>query len=224
MLSRLAAQLTLLSLFCLSPSIARADDGAWFWVEYRQRLWDAPPNTPRLSLRLFSDTRFSTTRGVLQQFLRVGPVFDVTSWFVLAVHGTVYADRQADDRFQPEARLELEPTFQVQLGPIHLADRNRLEYRWRETVQRVRYRNQLRVRIVKPGWVLQPFVWNEFLFDLSAGFNENRLLMGVGFKLTENITLDLGYQLRSRVVANEWVNDHLAVAYLFINVPRAKTR
>ena len=65
----------LLLVLLLLPVVARADGGAWLWLEYRVPLVGRPPSLPRLSLRIWSDTRFSAAAGGLaQQFLRVGPV------------------------------------------------------------------------------------------------------------------------------------------------------
>jgi hypothetical protein len=210
----------LLLVLLLLPVVARADGGAWLWLEYRVPLVGRPPSLPRLSLRIWSDTRFSAAAGGLaQQFLRVGPVMDVTSWFTLAAHATIYADRRPDQSFEQEARLEIEPTFQARLWHFTFSDRNRLEYRWREAHSRLRYRNQLRVNYapLRQWWI--PFAWDEVLVDLTEGFNENRFMAGVGFMLSSYIRLDAGYVLRTRRVPDGWDHDHLGVVYLFVNVP-----
>lgn len=212
------ARLSLL-LLLLSAHAARADGGAWVWFEYRQPVWhiQAPP---RLSLRFFSDTRLmAAADGLAQQFVRLGPVFDATSWLTVAVHATIYADMQASGGPEQEARLEAEPTFQVRLWKFLVADRNRLELRWRETGTRVRYRNQLRVTWSPPGARLLPFVWNEWLIDFQDGWNEDRLLTGLGVMLSANVRLEAGYMLRSRLNAGQWSYDHIGVAYLFVGLP-----
>jgi hypothetical protein len=214
-----ATALLLLSLLLLAGS-ARADGGAWLWFEYRLPL-TATDRLPRVSVRFWSDTRLSGGAGGLaQQFVRIGPIFEVTPWFFLAMHGTIYADRLADGRFDQEARFELEPNFQGRLWRFTWSDRNRLEYRWRESVQRVRYRNQLRINYAPPGARWIPYVWNEALFDVAAGFNENRLTAGIGRMLRPNIRLEAGYLLRSRDLPGQgWSHDHIGTLYLFIGLP-----
>jgi len=202
---------------------ARADEGAWVWFEYRQPIIGDSATLPRLSLRFWSDTRFSAERGGIgQQFVRIGPIFDVTSWFFLAVHGTIYVDRAANGTAEQEARLEIEPNFVWRLGPLTFSDRNRLEYRFRESVQRVRYRNQIRVNYSPVGAKWIPFVWNEFLVDLRAGYNENRLAAGLGRMLAPNVRLEAAYLLRSRLPGAEWVHDHIGILYLFVGLPPVK--
>jgi hypothetical protein len=206
----------------LAPAVARADDGgAWFWFEYRLPLWQRPPATPRLSLRFWSDTRLmGAASGLAQQFVRVGPLFEPVDWLYIAVHGTIYADHRPDGSFDQEARLEIEPTFSFRIWHFTFSDRNRLEYRWRESGVRVRYRNQLRVNYAPRGLRFIPFVWDEVLFDLRDGFNENRFQAGLGFVLSSHTRLDVGYMLRMR--APDWGRDHIAVVSLFIGVPAKK--
>jgi hypothetical protein len=216
-----------LILMLLATGRALADDGgAWLWLEYRLPVAGLPPRLPRLSMRLFSDTRFSAAAGGLaQQFLRVGPIFEVTSWLFLGVHGTIYADRLADGTFDQEARLEVEPNFNWRIGRFTFHDRNRLEYRWREERSRVRYRNQVRISYAPVGAKYIPFIWDEVLFDLTDGFNENRFMTGLGFMLNSHIRLDLGYMLRTRLVEGDWQQAHLGVVYLFVGLPsKPKTK
>jgi hypothetical protein len=212
-----AATAALLSV--AAPSSARADDaGAWLWFETRVPLAGRPASLPRLSWRIWSDTRLSKNAGGLaQQFLRTGPVFDVTRWLVLAVHGTIYADRLPDGRFAQEARLEVEPTFQYRFGPLVVADRNRLEYRWRSEHARVRYRNLIRVSFWPARWPAYPFVWNELFVDFTVGYNENRFASGVGIPFGKGRhRLELAYLLRMRKAEPEWTRDHLALTSLFV--------
>jgi hypothetical protein len=223
---RLLVLLLSLVLVAQLDTIGRADaGGAWLWFEYRQPILGLPPRLPRLSLRLFSDTRLhSAAGGLAQQFLRVGPILDAAPWLFLAVHGTIYADRRPDGSFDQEARLEVEPNFYGSVGRFSWNDRNRLEYRWRESGARVRYRNQLRLSYGPLVRRLVPYVWDEVLFDAREGFNENRVSLGLGFMLSSNVRLDVGYLLRSRVVSDAWQHDHLLLVYMFVGPPPAPKR
>jgi len=217
---RRALGVTFASALFLQAAPARADGGAWIWVETRVPLVGRAERTPRLSLRVWSDTRLmGAAGGLAQQFVRIGPILDVTSWFFLAAHGTIYADRRPSGAFDQEARLEIEPNFHGRVGPLTFNDRNRLEYRWRADHSRVRYRNQLRINYQPKGWRLFPFAWDEMLFDFSDGFNENRFLAGVAFMIRPHIRIEAGYLLRSRDINNAWQHDHVGVTYLFVGIP-----
>lgn len=209
-------------LMLLGPGLARAaDGGAWTWVEYRQPVvGDHTGVVPRVSLRLFTDTRLmGAAGGLAQQFIRVGPIFDIQPWFYVALHGTVYADRRPTGLIEPEARLEVEPNFSWRLGPLTFNDRNRMEYRFRESGRRARYRNQLRVSYAPPGARWIPFVWNEWLVDTARGYNENRLAGGIGRMLASHVRLEVAYLYRTREIAEVWQHDHIALLYLFVGVP-----
>lgn len=199
-----------IALVILAPASARADGGAWLWFEYRLPVSGLPPDLPRLSLRIWSDTRFHVDAGGLtQQFLRVGPLVDVTPWLFVAAHATVYADRRPGDVFDQEARLELEPNLHGRIGHFTFNDRNRLEYRWRASQTRVRYRNQLRVNYAPTGARAIPYLWDEVLFDTKEGFNENRLMVGPGWMLNGHTRIDVGYLLRSRRGVDAWTHSTL---------------
>jgi hypothetical protein len=202
----------------LCASFARADSGAWLWIETRVPIVGRAPTLPRLSWRILSDTRLTVNSGGLfQQYLRTGPVFDVTKWLVLAVHGTIYADRRPDGSFEQEARLEVEPTFQLNVAGFRIADRSRLEFRWRPAHSRLRYRNQLRVAYWPEGWPAFPVVWNEFLIDATDGYSENRFVAGVGIPWAKGrYRVELAYMLRSRRAGDVWTHDHFALPYFYI--------
>jgi hypothetical protein len=170
----------------------------------------------RTTLRLWNDVRFNRRRdGLHQAFVRVGPLFDLTPWLFVGVHFTVYADKLATGAFDEERRGELEPNFHFRWGKFTFNDRNRLEYRWRESRDEFRYRNQLRVNYApeKARWI--PFLWDEILVPLAAeGWLQNRLMGGVGFMTSPSTRLEVGYMLRSREEPFGWEHDHIAVAYL----------
>lgn len=198
------------------PESAHADEELWLWSEMRLPLASQDEFPVRTTFRLFNDVRFSRRRDGLQQaFTRVGPLFDLTPWVFVALNATVYADHLADGTFQEERRAEIEPTFHWRIGDFGFLDRNRLEYRWRDTGDGWRYRNQLRVNYV--AWsTIVPFVWDEVLVQLSdEGFHQNRLQGGIGIVTSKSTRIDVAYMLRSRKEPEGWINDHVGVLYLF---------
>lgn len=199
------------------PRTARADHELWLWSEMRIPVATAEEFPVRTTFRLFNDTRFSGRRdGLHQVFLRFGPMFEVTPWLLLALNATVYADHLASGAFDEERRAELEPTVHWRWGDLAFTDRNRLEYRWRDTGDAVRYRNQLRVSYAPPERRIFPFVWNEALILLNEeGFNQNRLTAGLTAALSPTTRLEAGYMFRSREELGTWFHDHIGVLYLF---------
>lgn len=213
---------TILLLGSAVTTTARADGEAWLWTENRVPiLTTSKPEFPRLDWRVITDFRVNQRSGGLHQaFLRTGPAFYPTRWAFFAINGTVCADRLPDGRFDEEARVELEPNFFGRFGDFTFNDRNRLEYRYRDTEERWRYRNQLRVNYAPSGARWIPFVWDEVLVDLSGlGFNQNRAEVGLARMLTDALRLDVGYMFRSREAAGDWTHDHIVNLYFFFDVP-----
>jgi len=210
---------------CLaSASSAHADYEAWFWIENRTPIVRAEGTKfPRIDLRTFVDVRTDMrSHGLHQSFLRVGPLFYLTDFLFVGIHGTIYADRLASGTFAQEGRFEVEPNFFGRIGHFTWNDRNRFEVRVRDTGTRYRYRNQLRANYAPKGAKWIPYAWEEVLVDLSGlGLNQNRASIGLGRMLTPNIRVDAGFMLRSREEPTGWVHDRALTFYLFVDVPPA---
>ena len=211
---------------CLA-SEARADYEAWLWVENRIPIVRADgPTFPRIDLRVYAETRLNLrNEGLHQSFLRTGPLFFLTDFLFVGVHGTIYADRLPTGAFAQEARFEFEPNFFGRIGDFTWNDRNRFEARFRdETETKYRYRNQLRINYAPKDAKWIPFVWDEVLVDLSGlGLNQNRALIGLARMLSPQTRLDMGFMLRSREDASGWTHDRIFFAALFLDVaPRKK--
>ncbi len=200
--------------------LARADEEAWLWIENRTPIVRTEkPGFPRIDFRTFTDMRINRrSNGLAQSFLRLGPLFYLSNWLFVGVHGTLYADRLPSGAFDQEARFEIEPNFFGRIGVFTWNDRNRFEARFREKETRYRYRNQLRINLAPKNWRWIPFVWDEVLFDLSGlGFNQNRAEIGIGRQLWPNIRLDAGFMLRSREDAFGWHHDGVLNLSLFVD-------
>jgi len=200
---------------------ARADGEAWFWIENRIPIVRSDrPGFPRVDWRTLVDMRLNQrSDGLAQAFLRTGPLFFPTSFAFVGIHGTIYSDRLANGEHDQEVRIELEPNFFGRIGNVTFNDRNRGEYRWRESGVRWRYRNQLRLNYAPVGANWIPFVWDEVLVDLSGlGFNQNRFQVGLGRMLNKSTRLDFGYMVRSRKEPTGWEHDHVLNLYLFFDV------
>jgi hypothetical protein len=235
-----AASVALLVLF--APSRARADGEAWQQFEYRAPIVQTErPEFPRVAWRVYAEAREAGRfSGLYDSFFRTGPMLWVTRWLFVATHATFEGTRTAAGCATPavsscgqyvfEFRAELEPNLFGRIGPFTFNDRNRVEYRWRESGAKWRYRNQLRINFQPIHWRIWPWAMNEWLFDLSAdeashAFHQNRLQVGVAFQLNPYTRLDLSYMLRSRggATANDpswhFEHDHIGVALLVVDVP-----
>ncbi len=231
-----------------TPSVARADWEIWMPVEVRVPVLRAPtPTLGRVDLRLISEARFSgRTEGLEQIFFRIGPVVYLTDFMFVGAHVSYSADALGGPtpiRMEEEVRAELEPNFFGRLGVFTLASRNRLEYRWRQTFQRLRFRSQLRVNLAPRGWRVMPFLQGEALFDLTDTRRDDpataasappapqlgqvRTFAGVGLQLTSNVRLDVGFLMRVRQVAGPSVGtfsntlDEGLWMQLFVDIPPA---
>lgn len=209
-------------LLILLASVARAEPMIWLVAESRVPFSaDASAGAAPESLRLYTETRLApTTNHVDEVFFRVGPIWELHEYLFLAAHGTAVINDAAAGPAN-ELRLELEPNLRGRLGQFTFNDRNRLEYRLIDDESRFRYRNQFRLNWAPEGAKVMPFLSEEMLIDLSGlGFNQNRLIVGVGFQVRADTRLDAGYLLRSRYAANAWAHDHAFWAQL-VYTPKA---
>ncbi len=238
--ARVVAALFGLLLACGTPATARADFEFWVPVEFRVPVLRTPtPTWPRLDWRVIAEARFAGRfNGAEQVFFRIGPVLYVSPWFFVAAHGVVAADALATTagmpaRMEEELRAEIEPTFFGRIGPFTLVNRNRFEYRWRQTYDRTRARVLLRVNLAPLGWRVLPFAQDEILVDVTdsraanpasvppaPGLNQNRVMAGVGFQLLPSVRLDVAALLRARQVPgqSDWALDAGPWIQLFVDI------
>jgi hypothetical protein len=214
-----AAVLTAMAL--LAPSSARADWELWTPVELRVPVLRTPtPDRGRLDWRVIAEARHAgRTEGLQQLFFRTGPLVYLTRFLFVGVHAAFVADALGGAppiRMEEELRAEVEPTFFGRLGPFTWVSRNRLEYRWRQTYQRLRARSQLRVNYAPQGWRVMPFLQTELLVDLTdtrlsdatlapsvqptPGLNQTRSFAGLGLQVLPRVRVDVSFLLRSRLV------------------------
>lgn len=251
MSTRLAGRVSIAAIVALAasaPTEARADWEIWMPVEVRVPVLRAPtPTRGRLDWRIIAEPRLSgRTEGLETLFFRTGPVVYVTPFLFVAAHVTFLADALSGPspiRMEEEIRGELEPTFFGRLGHFTFVSRNRIEYRWRQTFQRLRARSQLRANLAPLGWRVMPFLQGELLFDLTdtrlddpataaavsptPGLGQVRTFAGVGLQLAPHIRLDVALLVRARPVASstpgrfDTALDQGLWLQLFMDVPAA---
>lgn len=196
------------------PARARADGELWTSFESELPVSESVPGVHKTSFRLISETRFRERSGGLgQMLLRPGLRFEVTDWFSVVAQPALYLERSPEGRFIQGVRAELEPTFEVNVGDLELADRNRIAYRW-QTDQNTWYlRSQLRV-----GYAfgpVTPFLWVEPLFDaVDFEVDDFRVMAGMQVKLSESTDVEVGYLHRLRKNDDLWTQDSIAAIFV----------
>jgi len=187
------------------------------WTSYEIRVpLDDPASPGPHWLKLTNDLRYGANYpGVGQVLVRLGPVWEASSFLTVATHLTTNAERTSLAPFNPEFRLELEPTFRFRFGDVRLNDRVRLERRMFEDEARWRLRNRLQFNYHPDGWVWVPYLWNEVFIEDGA-YNQNRLSLGVSGSHGESASMRIGYLLRSREDAGSWDQTHaLSIGFTF---------
>lgn len=225
-----AATISLALALAVQSRVAQADGEQWTSLEARIPILRQPrPQFGRVDWRIVGELRLAGRfSGIEQAYLRTGPLVWITNWLFVGTHIAVFGNVQgqlASGAFplQSEVRWDLEPNLFGRLGPITFNLRQRIEFRWFNNAEaRWRYRPQLRVNFAPKDWVVMPFVMEEPLFDLSgAGFNQNRLHLGVGFQVQPHVRVDVAYLNRVRAVSGspDWAIDHAGWINILVDVP-----
>ncbi len=205
--------LTLLSLFL--PLVAQADEWwAWSNVDYYRK----PPWTGSVFMGNFADE----VDGSYAQMVSPRVKYAASQWLdlglglsMLRLENIATHDRYA--QLRPE--LEINPHYDLQ--QVRLDWRNRME--WREnqgassTANRTRHRLQLAWTLPQPlGPLIRIFASDECLMDLHLRRStENRFIpLGLTFKLTDSMDLDLFYMIDSKRTKTTWKNESVLGTYL----------
>lgn len=212
-LTALAVSL-LLYLLCLPVSAQTTSFEVWGATEFQLNLspeagsfldWnDLLPNR----LRIYTEQQFAHDIGLQQASFRLGPIWNPLPGFSLAAHVSSVAFPTSEQDFGQETRFELEPSFKGQLLGLHWSNRHRLEYRLRPQRQFWRYRTRLALHYPLPGSPWTPFVSNELHFEPGAGFQQNRLLLGLSCQLSPSTQLSLSYLNRLVLNHNQWTPEN----------------
>jgi len=222
MLFRLGAPFIAWFLFVQIPIKARADEQLWAVYEHRVPLMNSAPTLPRLSLRVATETIFSSETALQTALLRVGPMLDVTSWLYLAAHGSVLTNK-VGSTYEAQYRTELELNPYGALGRFKWNDRLRNEITFTSGgVPQYRLREMLRVSMPlqsHPNWI--PFVAGEVFITPTnkQSVSEIRNMLGIGYKFSNDTRTDFGYCLRNIYEARRWQIDHALFFVILFDVP-----
>lgn len=133
----------------------------------------------------------------------------------------VYLNKDGQTPLQ-EYRFVEELSFKGQWEKLlNWKNRSWIEFRIFPSKNTWRYRNMSRLNWkLNPTWT--PFVSEEFFYDPNQGFNQNRFMVGVGYRFNPETRLDLGYLALSRKESQEqWTLDHALTLFLYFTPPRS---
>lgn len=161
-----------------------------------------------LSFHLFSEQRlrdnfssaylYNVATGLRWKASRY---FDAGPFFLYESAKNTAGSRYYENRYYLEANLKLPGKR------LTWSDRNRIEYRNRNTTDLWRYRNRLKVSL-NTGKV-SPYVSNEIFWDMTGHeLNQNRFSAGISLPLEKHLQLTLYYLLQSTRAGSDWNENH----------------
>ncbi len=143
--------------------------------------------------------------------------YKVNDWLEIApayrqVYELFTSTTDEEDDWFTEYRPMINVNLKHKWEGWELSDRNRFEFREFEVKDDVfRYRNKL---TIKSPWKwtclgINPFISDEVFFQEDAGFNRNRLQVGVGMKLLEHLDGEVFYLWQTSEKGDDWINIHV---------------
>ncbi|MCF7789713.1 MAG: DUF2490 domain-containing protein [Prosthecobacter sp.] len=207
----------LLTLLCILTSLPAQADEWWAWstVDFYRK----PPWKASLYMGNFADA----VDGSYVQIVSPRVKYAAAEWLelglgmsTLRIENITTHDRY--DQLRPE--LEINPQFDL-TKRLRVEWRNRMEWRENEgqafTTSRTRHRMQLAWTLPQPlGPLTRLFASNEWLQDLHLRrHTENRFVpLGLTFKLSASVDLDLFYMIDSRRGRTIWKHESVLGTYL----------
>jgi len=199
---RNALALLCLSCACLSAQRTQDDNAHTWWVYYGEH----PLASSRWSLLSEVQVRRADFGAAWQQLLlRDGVLYNFSPHVQAGggygyINTSRYGGHPVAKAFK-EHRLFGQLVLKHQAGKVALEHRYRFEKRWLETPQNWRPQNRFRYQLravipVSAKWYV--FAGDELFIGLGANhgadhFDQNRAFAGVGYKVTRNNRLEIGY-------------------------------
>lgn len=207
----------LLALLCVLTAHPLHADEWWAWsnIDYYRK----PPWTGSVFMGNFADE----VDGSYAQIVSPRVKYAATDWLDLGLGLSMLrleniATRDRYDQIRME--LEVDPHCDL-TKQLRMDWRNRME--WRENqgapsaTNRSRHRMQLAWTLPQPlGPLTRIFASDEILMDLHLRRQtENRLVpLGLTFKLSEAMDLDLMYMIDSKRAKTAWKSESVIITYL----------
>jgi len=207
----------LLTLLCLLWTLPAHADEWWAWtnIDYYRK----PPWTGSLFMGNFADEVDGSYAQIVSPKLKYAALdwLDLgVAMSMLRLENITTHDRY--DQLRPE--LEINPHYDL-TKELRVEWRNRME--WREnqgapsTFNRTRHRMQLAWTLPQPlGPLTRIFANDEILMDMHLRRpTENRFIpLGLTFKLTDSMDLDVFYMIDSKRVKAYWKLESVLGTYL----------
>jgi len=197
-----------LSVF-LGAHVCEAHDDWQWWFEQK---WSVKLS-PAVKLVGKTEERFREDMSdFYSQIASMGISWKVLSWLKLEPHYYYQWTEKTNDDTTIENRLFLNVTPSWSLGPVHLEDRNRVEFRHINGLDDWRYRNKPKLGVeLGTGWyAVEPFVADEVFYGARAGeWNRNRVFLGVAKALGSHADAELYYMIESNKQGRDWNEFHV---------------
>ena len=207
----------LLTLLCLLWTLPAKADEWWAWtnIDYYRK----PPWTGSLFMGNFADE----VDGSYAQMVSPRVKYAASNWLDLGVGLSMLrleniATHDRYDQLRPE--LEINPHYDL-TKELRVDWRNRMEWRENEgapsTFNRTRHRLQLAWTLPRPlGPLTRIFANDEILMNMHLRQQtENRFIpLGLTFKLTDSMDLDVFYMIDSKRVKTHWKLESVLGTYL----------
>jgi hypothetical protein len=206
----------LLLFLCLLSTLTAQADEWWAWanVDYYRK----PPWTGSVFMGNFADE----ADGTYAQMVSPRVKYAAAKWLDLGLGlSMLWLENTATHDHYDQLRPELEINPHYELQQVRLDWRNRIE--WREnqgvpsTSNRTRHRLQVAWKLPQPlGPLTRIFASDECLMDLHLRRpTENRFIpLGLTFKLSDSVDLDLMYMIDSKRTKTAWKSESVLVTYL----------
>lgn len=135
----------------------------------------------------------------------LGLSYKLSAWFGIAPSYRHVLTRGSAD-WNTEKRPQLDLNLSRKWLGLNWSDRNRFEFRFRDSGESVRYRNKLTAKF--PQWRvmdIQPYVANEIFYDLKAeSLNKNRIYAGASAPVFQDLRVEIGYIRESNKGQDDW--------------------
>ena len=145
----------------------------------------------------------------------VGIDWKINDWFVFGPYYRHVNQKKGDD-WQVEYRPHLNGTFSGKFLGLSVSDRNRMEYRFKEDKEFLRYRNKATVKLPKyTQFKIQPYVAEEPFYDFDADeINKNRLYAGADLQILTGFKASVYFIYENNLKDDEWTSISILVTAL----------
>ena len=217
----------------LSTAPARAelvqDGGAWLAFFGQGSFKELSPDTARLRWWFDGQARFSgEADGLSQTIVRPGVGWSITPRVSVWLGYGWIRDYPPSAPTLDENRIWQQLLWAPRFGELRFQSRTRLEQRFREGGDDVGWRLREFVKVVYPILSSERLflaAYEEVFLNLNdtdwgpqAGFDQNRVFLGLQASITESVQIELGYL--NRYVyrpGRDGLMDHLASVNVFFN-------